>query len=190
MVEIRITKTNFDDENELRKIITEIQILKYLTSAKGNMHTVKLLDIIVSKNFEDNLLFLVLEQVGISLHSKLLNDYTKKNFNDTHVATILYNILCVINFIHSANILHRDLRPCNFMIDENFKVTLSNFSLSRTQPIFKVNSFILDIGVASIDKKQLGKLPEIKPYYTTPQNHSTKISKIEEAPKMDMKAAF
>ena len=64
MVEIRITKTNFDDENELRKIITEIQILKYLTKTPGNMHTIKLLDIIVSKNFEDNLLFLVQEQVG------------------------------------------------------------------------------------------------------------------------------
>jgi serine/threonine protein kinase len=153
------------------------------------MHTVKLLDIIVSKNFEDNLLFLVLEHHATSLHSKLLN-VCGKNFNDTHVATILYNILCVINFIHSANILHRDLRPCNFSIDENFKVTLNNFGRSRTQPIFKVNSFIQQIGLASMDKKQLGKLPEIKPYYTTPQNQSTKIAKIEEPLKMDMKAAF
>lgn len=153
------------------------------------MHTVKLLDIIVSKNFTDNLLFLVLEHRGASLHTKLLN-VSGKDFNDTHVATILYNILCAINFIHSANILHRDLRPGSFCIDQDFKVTLNNFSRSRTQPIFKVNSFIQQIGVASIDKTQLGKLPEIKPYYTTPQNHSTKIAKIEEPKKMDLKAAF
>jgi serine/threonine protein kinase len=61
MVEIKVVHTNFDDQNEIRKIITEIQILKYLSRAKNNVHTVKLVDIIISKNFEDNCMFLVMD---------------------------------------------------------------------------------------------------------------------------------
>lgn len=80
---------------------------------KNNFFTTKLLDVIVPVSEEKHLatfdsLFMIMDYVPLDLH-KLFNN-KNVSFSDEHVATILYNLLCGLNFIHSAGILHRDLR--------------------------------------------------------------------------------
>ena len=67
----------------------------------------------------------------------------KKNWNsghrgtileEDHIVTMLYNSLCALNFIHSANLLHRDLKPGNLLVDSNCCVRLCDFGLARRQP--------------------------------------------------------
>jgi serine/threonine protein kinase len=48
-----------------------------------------------------------------------------------HIVTMLYNQLCALNFLHSANIMHRDLKPGNFLINSSCHVKLCDFGLSR-----------------------------------------------------------
>lgn len=48
-----------------------------------------------------------------------------------HVITIIYNLLCAVNFIHSANIMHRDLKASNILIDDNCTIRICDFGLSR-----------------------------------------------------------
>ena len=61
-------------------------------------------------------IFLVMEYVESDLH-RLLYQVSNVKLEESHVITILYNILCALNIIHASNVVHRDLKPANKLID-------------------------------------------------------------------------
>jgi serine/threonine protein kinase len=65
---------------------------------------------------------------------KLLQSKPPVTLQEDHIVTILYNSLCAINFMHSANIVHRDIKPGNFLIDSTCCVKICDFGLARTMP--------------------------------------------------------
>lgn len=65
---------------------------------------------------------------------KLLNNLEGSIFNQEHVVTLLYNMLCSIKFLHSANIFHRDLKPANFLVNNKCNVKICDFGLARSVP--------------------------------------------------------
>lgn len=92
------------------------------------------MDVIIDDNLEKvNYAFIVMEFVDSDLKQVCL---TANNieFSEEHVVTILYNLLCAVNFIHSANVMHRDIKPGNILVDSNCHVKLCDFGLSRTVP--------------------------------------------------------
>lgn len=50
---------------------------------------------------------------------------------EEHIITILYNILCSFQFLHSANIMHRDIKPDNLLVNSKCEITITDFGLSR-----------------------------------------------------------
>lgn len=49
------------------------------------------------------------------------------------VQFILYQLLKGLKYIHSANVLHRDLKPPNILIDARCNVKITDFGLARTR---------------------------------------------------------
>lgn len=108
--------------------------MKQLSQINNGLYTTSLLDIIIDDDPRNvNYAFIVMEFVDSDLKQVCL---TANNieFSEEHVVTILYNLLCAINFIHSANVMHRDIKPGNILVDSNCHVKLCDFGLSRTVP--------------------------------------------------------
>tara|TARA_B110000285_G_scaffold111603_1_gene126631 strand:+ start:340 stop:519 length:180 start_codon:yes stop_codon:yes gene_type:complete len=41
----------------------------------------------------------------------------EKKINEKDVLTLMYNLLCGMKFMHSAGIMHRDVKPDNILIN-------------------------------------------------------------------------
>ena len=73
---------------------------------------------------------------------------SKVKLGEEHVITIIYNLLCALNFIHSANIMHRDIKTSNILIDDNCKIKICDFGLSRVmQPKTEKKKDIRSLGM-------------------------------------------
>lgn len=116
----------FEDVVDTKRLLREIQILKQL----DNKHIVKLYDVMEPKNLKEfKNIYLVLEPVQSDL-KKVLK--TSIHLTDLHVQTILYNLLCSLKYMHSAKILHRDMKPANILLNEDCSVKVCDFGLARS----------------------------------------------------------
>jgi mitogen-activated protein kinase 1/3 len=96
---------------------------------KENVFSTKLVEIVIPRENFDSL-FLILECEDSDL--RRLMKMKGVQFDEEHVTTILYNILCGVQFLHSANIMHRDLKPGNILIDANCGIKICDFGLARS----------------------------------------------------------
>ena len=75
----------------------------------------QLYDILEPEDYSTfNCLYLVFEAIP----SDLRKVYRSGDFmmTESHIKTILYNLLCGIKWIHSAGVGHRDIKPANVLI--------------------------------------------------------------------------
>jgi len=59
---------------------------------------------------------------------------TDIKFTESHLIRIAYNSLCSIAFLHEANVMHRDFKPANILLNHDCNAKLCDFGLSRTVP--------------------------------------------------------
>lgn len=117
--------------------MSELYILRKLSSIKHNVFTTKLFDIIIPEEVHkdnspvDNI-FLVMEHVEFDLR-KMMRELTlkSKEFNEEHITIILYNMLCCLHYIHSAGLMHRDIKTDNILINGSCVTKFCDFGLAR-----------------------------------------------------------
>ena len=117
---------NLADEppDRLKKILRELLIMHELTLMPENHFTVKIHDVIIPNIGQDSRgqlvvyeLFIVYDWIGMSLQTLKYTCNEPGQFTDSHLLCLTYNILCGLNFLESANIMHRKLLPENIFID-------------------------------------------------------------------------
>ena len=105
-----------------KKVAREVLIMNYLSSIKDNVYSAKLHDIIIppvetKDSLDFNSIFLVQDYCGMDL-KKLIDSGKIKKLNHEHIRIIIYNLLCSLKLLHSANIVHRDIKPGNILIND------------------------------------------------------------------------
>ena len=56
---------------------------------------------------------------------------TPAGFNDTHKQIIITGIAYGLKYLHSLEILHRDIKPGNILLDKNYYPKITDFNLSK-----------------------------------------------------------
>lgn len=132
-VAIKLINNIFKSEYDSKKIVREIQILRQFTQMENNSFTTKIFDIITPKSSESaSYIFIVMEFMQTDM-KKIFQSMPQLEFSEDHMISIIYSMLCSMNFMHTANVIHRDVKPANLLVDAECKVKICDFGLSRSQ---------------------------------------------------------
>ncbi len=84
---------------------------------------------VLSAEIEDDIFFFVMEYVdGPSLEDLL---YQKGKLELKESIEIIKQIASAVDYAHLQNIIHRDLRPANVLLEKNNKVRIADFGISK-----------------------------------------------------------
>jgi mitogen-activated protein kinase 1/3 len=108
-----------------------VTILAKMSKLDSNIFTSRLLDLIIPKGDKEvDHLFIVMPLGAIDLKT-FLETPSVDSMDEEHLIEILYNLLCSMSYIHSMNIIHRDIKPDNILIDDECGVKICDFGLAR-----------------------------------------------------------
>ncbi|XP_056139478.1 serine/threonine-protein kinase SIK3 homolog isoform X1 [Lampris incognitus] len=115
-----VDKTQLDDEN-LKKIFREVQIMKMLR----HPHIIRLYQVMDT----ERMIYLVTEYASggeifdhLVAHGRMAEKDARKKFKQ---------IVAAVHFCHCRNIVHRDLKAENLLLDHNLNIKIADFGFSN-----------------------------------------------------------
>ncbi|KAL9650604.1 hypothetical protein ABK040_006405 [Willaertia magna] len=116
----------FEHDREFQKrVLREIKILKHF----DHENIICLTDLIPPRSyakFQD--VYIVTDLMETDLRQIIKSD---QKLTDEHIQYFIYQILRALKYMHSANVLHRDLKPQNLLLNSNCELKVCDFGLSR-----------------------------------------------------------
>jgi len=123
-----------------KRALRELKLLRHF---RGHKNITCLYDLdIVNKN-KFNEVYLYEELMECDMHQIIRSG---QPLTDAHYQSFIYQILCGLKYIHSADVLHRDLKPGNLLVNADCELKICDFGLAR--------------GYSSIPEKNAGFLTE------------------------------
>ncbi|KAL8181384.1 UNVERIFIED_CONTAM: Mitogen-activated protein kinase 15 [Gekko kuhli] len=114
----------FRNRTDAQRTFREIMFLQEFGE---HPNIIKLLNVIRAQNDKD--IYLVFESMETDLHAVIKKGNLLK---DIHKCYILYQLLKATKFVHSGNVIHRDQKPSNILLDADCFVKLCDFGLARS----------------------------------------------------------
>jgi mitogen-activated protein kinase 1/3 len=120
----------FDSATNTKRFLREISVLRALDHP--NLVKLKTIVMPVKPQATFDNVSLVFEYGETDLQHLFHSD---QYFTNLHVQYLLYQILCGIHYLHSANLIHRDLKPGNILVNENCDLKICDFGLARATAV-------------------------------------------------------
>ena len=125
-VAIKRVSNLFEDLIDTKRILREITLLRFMK----NQYVIELLDIMYdTSNPNFDTIFLIFAYAPSDL-KKIIKSAIHLNILD--IKLLVYHILCGLKYIHSCAVLHRDLKPGNILLGDNYQVKICDFGLARS----------------------------------------------------------
>uniref|UniRef100_T1J086 Protein kinase domain-containing protein n=1 Tax=Strigamia maritima TaxID=126957 RepID=T1J086_STRMM len=113
-------RVGFDMARTFREIM-------FLQEFGNHPNVIKLLDVLKADNDRD--IYLVFEFMETDLHNVIKRGNILK---DIHKRYIMYQLFKATKYLHSGNVLHRDQKPSNILLDADCFVKIADFGLARS----------------------------------------------------------
>jgi len=113
------------DNIDAMRTLREMKICRHMI---GHENVVKLFEIIPPTTCDENIneVYMVFEWMAGDL-SKFIRSGA---LQDTHVMGFTYQIIAALKYIHSAGIMHRDMKPSNILVNPKGDIKLADFGLA------------------------------------------------------------
>ncbi|KAJ3331435.1 Mitogen-activated protein kinase [Blyttiomyces sp. JEL0837] len=108
-----------------KRALREIKLLRHFN---GHENITGLLDMDIADISNFNEIYLVQELMEADLHQIIRSE---QPLTDAHFQYFIYQICRGLKFIHSANVLHRDLKPGNLLVNADCELKICDFGLAR-----------------------------------------------------------
>jgi len=99
----------------------------FLQEFADHQNIIKLLNVVAAKNDKD--IYLVFEYMDTDLHAVIRKGGI---LQDAHQRYIMAQLLRATAYLHSGNVIHRDHKPSNILLDSDCLVKICDFGLARS----------------------------------------------------------
>lgn len=116
----------FENRIDALRTLRELKLLRHIK----HENVIALKDVMLpvhSASFRD--VYLVYELMDTDLHQLIKSPQPLSN---EHCRFFIFQLLKGLKYLHSANVLHRDLKPGNLLVNANCDLKICDFGLART----------------------------------------------------------
>lgn len=108
-----------------KRALREMRLLNHFRGHK-NITCLYDMDIVDTNHFNE--IYLYEELMECDMHQIIRS---QQPLTDAHYQSFIYQILVGLKYIHSANVLHRDLKPGNLLVNADCELKICDFGLAR-----------------------------------------------------------
>eukprot|EP00735_Rhodelphis_limneticus_P014482 TRINITY_DN8513_c0_g1::TRINITY_DN8513_c0_g1_i1::g.3376::m.3376 TRINITY_DN8513_c0_g1::TRINITY_DN8513_c0_g1_i1::g.3376 ORF type:complete len:373 (-),score=46.77,sp/Q54QB1/ERK2_DICDI/62.05/3e-152,Pkinase/PF00069.20/1.5e-73,Pkinase_Tyr/PF07714.12/2.5e-32,Kinase-like/PF14531.1/8e+02,Kinase-like/PF14531.1/0.0021,APH/PF01636.18/28,APH/PF01636.18/0.41 TRINITY_DN8513_c0_g1_i1:142-1260(-) len=113
----------FQNDTDAQRTYREVEYLKLMA---GHENIIRLYQVYRAANDRD--LYLVFEFMETDLHAVIRANILE----EIHKQYIIWQLLKSLKFMHSSEILHRDMKPANLLLNTECQVKVADFGLARS----------------------------------------------------------
>lgn len=123
-VAIKLVTRIFEKVQLAKRALREVALLRHFSSHEN---ITGLIDVdAVSPDFQE--IYIFMEPMEADLHQIIKSG---QHLSNEHVQYFLYQILRGMKYVHSAAVIHRDLKPGNLLVNSDCELKICDFGLSR-----------------------------------------------------------